>query len=414
MKIKSVRLTLSLLISAGIITSCSQQAPNLTGAQNSGTTVNQNGSASASLSQSAETQDVMASNQDDESTISDSDIVIQDENSFSVKAENGDGNDLRDLRDNLKDDLKELREALRDRENSLKNRLKNLESQLKLIKKLDDNKLLKLKRKNIEVHTSNVVVIQNADGTTTKNIVISFQSHNQENTREVKISKTFAANGILLRTEYFITQSNNGFTRSYYKVVDHNANGSVTINLRSVTNWKSGKTRTVTEVQNLDANGNGTGNGTVVVVMPNGQTTTFNFSYTITGRIIKPVPHPTPLPTISPVPTPIPTPITLKGFLSGKITIGPFCPVEPCGLTNAQILAFFATHRIQVYDSLRTSVITQFHGDINGDYQIELPVGTYIIDTLHTGIGSTNLPQNVNINAGATTTLNINIDTGIR
>jgi hypothetical protein len=53
--------------------------------------------------------------------------------------------------------------------------------------------------------------------------------------------------------------------------------------------------------------------------------------------------------------------------------------------------------------------------DPNGHYEGELPVGVYVVDINRIGIDrADNLPLEITINPNQKTTLDINIDTGIR
>ncbi len=104
-----------------------------------------------------------------------------------------------------------------------------------------------------------------------------------------------------------------------------------------------------------------------------------------------------------------------KGTLSGHVTIGPLCPVEPCNVTQEQIEASYASRKILIYDASGQSVLEQVSIDKNGNYRIELNAGNYVVDIPHTGVGgSSDLPREIKIGAGKTITLNIDIDTGIR
>ena len=50
-----------------------------------------------------------------------------------------------------------------------------------------------------------------------------------------------------------------------------------------------------------------------------------------------------------------------------------------------------------------------------GDYEVQLPAGTYQVDINHVGMDQgLDLPQTVEIHSGQTTRLDIRIDTGIR
>ncbi len=111
--------------------------------------------------------------------------------------------------------------------------------------------------------------------------------------------------------------------------------------------------------------------------------------------------------------------ISEKGFLEGKITIGPICPVErsppdpKCQPTEETYKAW----PIAVYTSDKKAKIIQIEPNIDGTHKTELPVGNYIVDLEKQqpfGIGGNNLPATIVINSGETTKLDINIDTGIR
>lgn len=110
-------------------------------------------------------------------------------------------------------------------------------------------------------------------------------------------------------------------------------------------------------------------------------------------------------------PCPAPTE-NRKGILSGKISIGPICPVERyppepnCAATEETFLAY----PLGVYSESGEKVMT-FNGDSNGNYSIELPIGTY---TVKQETGLSRFSETVSISSGQTTVLDIDIDTGIR
>lgn len=108
-----------------------------------------------------------------------------------------------------------------------------------------------------------------------------------------------------------------------------------------------------------------------------------------------------------------------KGILEGKVTIGPLCAVErippdpKCQPTEETYKAW----PIAVYTFDRTIKVAQIEPNLNGTYKIEILVGNYIVDSEKKqsfGIGGKNLPATISINSGKTTTLNIDIDTGLR
>jgi len=103
------------------------------------------------------------------------------------------------------------------------------------------------------------------------------------------------------------------------------------------------------------------------------------------------------------------------GIVSGKATIAPVCPVERPGVMCAAPSAAYTSRQIIVYDESGQDVITtrQFNGD--GTYSIVLPEGDYVIDIGKNGIDrSDQLPKSIHIAAHETTTVDFNIDIGIR
>lgn len=104
------------------------------------------------------------------------------------------------------------------------------------------------------------------------------------------------------------------------------------------------------------------------------------------------------------------------GILEGRITIGPLCPVERippdpnCQPTEATYKAW----QIAVYTLDKKTKIVQIEPDLDGSYQIELPVGNYLVDFEEEHMFGRSLPTSVVIEKEQTKVLNIDIDTGIR
>ncbi len=110
------------------------------------------------------------------------------------------------------------------------------------------------------------------------------------------------------------------------------------------------------------------------------------------------------------------TTVTEKGFLQGKVTIGPLCPVErsppdsKCQPTEETYKAW----PIAVYTFDKRTKIAQIEPLLNGTYKLELPVGNYTVNLEKPYKFSKNLPVNVTIKKDKITILNIDIDTGMR
>lgn len=102
------------------------------------------------------------------------------------------------------------------------------------------------------------------------------------------------------------------------------------------------------------------------------------------------------------------------GTLTGTVSIGPLCPVEPCTVTNDRLVAAYAARPITISTPAGTAVATVI-ADPKSGYVVSLKPGTYVIDIRHQGIGgSPELPSTVTIHSGETVRLDISIDTGIR
>ena len=107
------------------------------------------------------------------------------------------------------------------------------------------------------------------------------------------------------------------------------------------------------------------------------------------------------------------------GILQGKVTIGPLCPVETdppdpnCQPTEETYKAW----QLAVFSADGKKQVVELHPNLDGTYETELPVGRYQVDLENrpsSGVGGSNLPAFIQINAADTTHLDIDIDTGIR
>ena len=108
------------------------------------------------------------------------------------------------------------------------------------------------------------------------------------------------------------------------------------------------------------------------------------------------------------------------GVLSGHVSIGPLSPVERLDVpTVTPAPELYAPWRVVIYDPDMSKEIARVEIGTQGNYAVELPPGKYQVDLIHLGIvGSiargVNLPAQVEIRSGETTSLDIEIDTGIR
>lgn len=107
-----------------------------------------------------------------------------------------------------------------------------------------------------------------------------------------------------------------------------------------------------------------------------------------------------------------------KGLLEGKVSIGPICPVErnPPEPNCQPTKETFKAWPIGIWTPDKKTKVGQIEPALDGTYRIELTAGNYVIDLekQSSGIGGNNLPVTIEIIAGETTTLDVDIDTGIR
>jgi len=104
------------------------------------------------------------------------------------------------------------------------------------------------------------------------------------------------------------------------------------------------------------------------------------------------------------------------GVLEGQVSIGPLVPAvqlgEPDPTPSPEV---YAARNIVVLKKNGMTEYMLLEIDSTGRYHAELPVGIYMIDINHLGIDRAgNLPKEIEISAGIITTLDIEIDTGIR
>jgi hypothetical protein len=103
------------------------------------------------------------------------------------------------------------------------------------------------------------------------------------------------------------------------------------------------------------------------------------------------------------------------GVLTGEVTIGPLVPVERPGVEYDIPCEVYEARKVMVYDKNHKKLVIQVDIDCNGQYQVELEPGYYVIDINRIGIDhSSEVPTNIEIKSGETIQLKIDIDTGIR
>jgi hypothetical protein len=107
-----------------------------------------------------------------------------------------------------------------------------------------------------------------------------------------------------------------------------------------------------------------------------------------------------------------------SGILEGTISIGPLCPVEtvppsPGCLPTAETYKAFPVYVWTANGSRKIALISPA---LDGSFKTELAPGNYLIilDNEENRVGNSNLPLEVSIIPSGKTSINIDIDTGIR
>ena len=106
---------------------------------------------------------------------------------------------------------------------------------------------------------------------------------------------------------------------------------------------------------------------------------------------------------------------TEPGLLQGSVTIGPIWPVEKEGEEREIPCEVYQARKIMIYDENGRNLLRQVGIDCDGRYRVELAPAVYTVDINRIGVDSSSgLPERVEIMAGTTSRLDIDIDTGIR
>jgi len=105
-----------------------------------------------------------------------------------------------------------------------------------------------------------------------------------------------------------------------------------------------------------------------------------------------------------------------NGFLEGKIAIGPLCPVEtdPPDPACQPTQETYNSWPIVVWTSDKKMKIATIKPELDGNFLIDLPEGSYVVDLDKQHMFGKNLPATIIIEPDKTLLLNIDIDTGIR
>lgn len=113
-----------------------------------------------------------------------------------------------------------------------------------------------------------------------------------------------------------------------------------------------------------------------------------------------------------------------SGTVSGKVTVSPLCPAEPCPKPASDL---YSSHQVLLYqldvvvlspspDGKSMPIPIYLKIDSKGRFKGRVPAGTYLLNiTDCKWLGcKDSLPKTVTVKSNKTTRVNIDIDTGIR
>ena len=104
---------------------------------------------------------------------------------------------------------------------------------------------------------------------------------------------------------------------------------------------------------------------------------------------------------------------TAEGYISGHVTIGPFCPVEQEGNRCIVPVEVYTSRNVVVYEVNGLTIKEKIKLDGKGNYKIAISPGTYWVQIQPAGIGPGE-KKNAVVTSFKTTTIDFDIDTGIR
>ena len=100
-----------------------------------------------------------------------------------------------------------------------------------------------------------------------------------------------------------------------------------------------------------------------------------------------------------------------RGTISGKVTIGPLCPVEPCRNPDPDI---YSSRLLILQPTFGNPIYVQINAD--GSFRAAVKAGTYAVDLTDCTFleCKRSLPLTATVSPHVMTTIDLYIDTGIR
>ena len=104
---------------------------------------------------------------------------------------------------------------------------------------------------------------------------------------------------------------------------------------------------------------------------------------------------------------------TAAGYIAGHVNIGPFCPVEREGVPCPVPPEAYTSREVLVYSQNGANILERANLDKDGNFKIAIQPGTYLVQIAPAGIGPGE-KKSATVKSFETTTVNFDIDTGIR
>jgi hypothetical protein len=101
------------------------------------------------------------------------------------------------------------------------------------------------------------------------------------------------------------------------------------------------------------------------------------------------------------------------GYISGKVTIGPNCPVEIEGEPCETPTEAYTSRNVLVFTSDKSTLLESATLSIDGTYTVAIGPGNYFVQINPAGIGEGELKP-VTVTSFETSIVDFDIDTGIR
>ncbi|MBP6866188.1 MAG: hypothetical protein KBC12_01440 [Candidatus Pacebacteria bacterium] len=101
------------------------------------------------------------------------------------------------------------------------------------------------------------------------------------------------------------------------------------------------------------------------------------------------------------------------GYIVGHVDIGPICPVERPGQLCNVPPEVYTSREVVIYMSDKVTVKERMHLDAEGNYKMAIGPGNYFVQIVPAGIGEGE-KKPVTVKSFETSTVNFDIDTGIR